>query len=557
MDHAGHRRGTLGIGTGLLAILTVLVQAGQAQPTWRVSVDSSGGEANAASNGHVLSGDGRLVAFQSLATNLVAGDTNGKIDIFVHDRSTKATKRVSVGSFGAEANDLSEAASVSFDGGLVAFQSSATNLVEGDTNGKIDIFVHDRTTRTTRLINVSSSGQQADGRSYSPAISGDGRFVAFSSFATNLVIGDTNGLTDVFVHDLQTGTTTRVSVDSSGGEANGHSGSLELSISHDGRFIAFPSEATNLVPGDTNGSRDVFVHDRETGTTTRVTVDSLGNEANGLSFNPVLSGDGRYVAYDSEADNLVVGDANQVRDVFVRDRQTSTTTRVSVGTSGVEGNGVSLRPSISADGRFIAFHSVATNLAPGNTSQLKSDIFRRDLQTGTTTLLSITSPGINTTQGCSNASISANGRFVAFSSSDDSLAPGDSNQERDIFVRDTLELSHNGVPSSGQPFHFTLSGLFGETGNTALVLLSCTGTEPGFELPGNAGTAYLTFDACTALGLNVGALLQGVVAADGTASTPVVPFPHVIPLTKVFAAAVTLKGGQIVAISSPTFCLTQ
>jgi len=181
---------------------------------------------------------------------------------------------------------------------------------------------------TTR-VSVDSSGIQGDIYSFVPSISADGRYVAFESFATNLVAGDNNGYLDIFVRDRQTGQTTRVSVDNSGNQGNGHSSAP--SISADGRNVAFQSDATNLVAGDTNGVYDIFVHDRQTGRTTRVSVNSSGIQGNAYSDQPSISADGRHVAFESLATNLAAGETNGATDVFVHDRQTGQTTRVSVG----------------------------------------------------------------------------------------------------------------------------------------------------------------------------------------------------------------------------------
>jgi Tol biopolymer transport system component len=225
--------------------------------TERVSVDSAGNQGNNGGDEPAISADGRFVAFVS-ADNLVPGDTNDNLDIFVHDRKTGATERVSVDSAGNQANVIgstSEAA-ISADGRFVAF-NSANNLVPGDTNDNFDIFVHDRKTGATERVSVDSAGNQGNGAAVA-AISADGRFVAFQSVADNLVLGDTNGAIDVFVHDRKTGATERVSVDSAGNQANYES--VSPAISGDGRFVAFVSLADNLVPGDTNGTYDVFVH---------------------------------------------------------------------------------------------------------------------------------------------------------------------------------------------------------------------------------------------------------------------------------------------------------
>src|SRR5439155_1129649 len=234
------------------------------------------------------------------------------------------------------------------------------NLVTGDTNAVSDAFVYDRVTGTTERVSVSSAGAEANGTSFAPAISADGRFVAFPSEATNLVPGDTNGATDVLVRDRRTGTTERVSVSSAGAEANGTS--FTPAISADGRLVAFASEADDLVIGDTNQAFDVFVHDGMTGTTERVSVDSTGAQANAASiehFCPALSADGRFVAFESDATNLVPVDTNAATDVFVRDRLTATTDRVSVDSTGAQANDRSDFPAISADGSVVAFVSTA------------------------------------------------------------------------------------------------------------------------------------------------------------------------------------------------------
>src|SRR5438132_6325767 len=247
----------------------------------------------------------------------------------------QTTERVSVASDGTtEGNDASLGSALSADGRFVAFDSAATERVAGDTNVASDVLVHDRQTGTTERVSVASDGTQGNGSSgllsfaFPPALSADGRFVAFVSFAANLVAGDTNGATDVFVHDRQTGTTERVSVASDGTQGDGTSSSSALSA--DGRFVAYHSAATTLVAGDTNGATDVFVHDRQTGTTERVSVASGGTQGNGISAAPALSGDGRFVAFHSTATNLVAGDTNGAPDVFVHDRQAGTTERVSV-----------------------------------------------------------------------------------------------------------------------------------------------------------------------------------------------------------------------------------
>jgi cold shock CspA family protein len=320
------------------AALQVLLLTAPAdgQETTRVSVDSSGAQGNHHSTSPKTSADGQVVAFYSYASNLVAGDTNGTWDVFVHDRSTGITERVSVDSSGAEGNGDSYTQSISADGQVVAFMSYASNLISGDTNGVPDVFVHDRSTGITERVSVDSSGAEGNGDSYTQSISADGQIVAFSSYASNLVAGDTNGDSDVFVHDRSTGITERVSVESSGNQANGHS--YDSAISADGQIVAFRSEASNLVAGDTNGTWDVFVHDRSTGITERVSVDSSGTEGNGDSHEPSISADGQIVAFWSYATNLVTGDANGYADIFVHERcEIATWTNYGAGFPGTNG----------------------------------------------------------------------------------------------------------------------------------------------------------------------------------------------------------------------------
>ena len=435
----------------------------------RVSVDSAGNQANSFSLVPSISADGRFVAFSSDASNLVPGDTNNSSDIFVRDLSTNTTTRVSVDSAGNQGNGGSSVPSISADGRFVAFNSNATNLVPGDTNNRSDIFLRDLLTNTTTRVSVDSAGNQGNGgfllAVFIPSISADGRFVAFASFVPNLVPGDTNDSADIFVRDTLTNTTTRVSLDSAGNQGNGGSfgGSSDPSISANGRFVAFASEASNLVPGDTNASDDIFLRDLSTNTTTRVSVSGASNPGNGDSSNPSISADGRFVTFSSKASNLVPGDTNNKEDIFVRDLSTNTTTNISVSGAGNQGNGDSGFSSISADGRFVAFSSEASNLVPGDTNN-KEDIFVRDLSTNTTIRVSISDAG-NEGNGLSYIpSISADGRFVAFSSDAANLVPGDTNS-RDIFVANLTNtpgvINTPGNNINGTPGNDNLTGTNG------------------------------------------------------------------------------------------------
>ena len=405
--------------------------------TERVSVDSGGNQGNDSSNIPAISADGRYVAFYSRAPNLVSGDTNGVCDVFVHDRQTGTTERVNVDSAGNQADDPTDYCrrpAISADGRYIAFVSLASNLVPDDTNDSTDIFVRDRLTHTTERVSVGSAGNQADAGGNPPAISADGRYVAFESPSSNLVPGDTNGYSDIFVHDRQTGATERVSVDSAGNQANGGSG-WDQEISADGRYVAFSSQASNLVAADTNLKVDVFVRDRLMGVTERVSLDSVGNQANDESSDSAISSGGRYVAFWSAATNLVPGDTNGAWDIFVHDRQTHTTERVSVDSAGNQANHGSSDAAIGANGRYVAFSSGATNLVPGDTNA-KEDVFVHDRKTGTTERVSVDSAGNQADDAASTPAITGDGRYIAFQSAASNLVPGDTNDAWDIFVRD-------------------------------------------------------------------------------------------------------------------------
>jgi Tol biopolymer transport system component len=292
--------------------------------TVRVSVGREG-EANGSSLASLVSADGKLVAYSSDASNLVPDDFNGALDVFLTRMADRRTTRVSVGETG-ESWDRSEASSIDADGGVVAFRSFAPNLVLDDWNGLADVFVHDGGGAWTERVNLSTLGREADGATFRGMLSGDGRYVGFRSRADNLVPGDTNDALDVFVRDRVTGITRRVSVASDGTEADasgfdhGWRASLFMSrpfLSENGRYAAFTSRAPNLVADDRNGKADVFVHDLWTGRTIRVSLTADGTEADGDSFVAGISADGRVVAFTSLADNLVHGDTNGQRDVFV------------------------------------------------------------------------------------------------------------------------------------------------------------------------------------------------------------------------------------------------
>ncbi len=392
---------------------------------------------NLASERPSLSSDGRYVAFQSAATNLVDGDTNGRIDVFLRDRQQGTTERVNVQGAGAQTQLDCTLPCLSGDGSVVAYETLAP-VQANDSNGKVDVYARDLLQAQNLRVSVAAGGGDANGDSSSACLSGDGRLVAFQSTATNLVAGDTNLAMDVFVRDLQAGTTSRVSVASGGAQADGPSESA--SISADGRFVAFQSDATNLVAGDTNDAPDVFVCDRQSGLTTRISVDSSGNEGDGASSAPSISADGRFVGFTSSSSNLVAGDTNGAQDAFVHDRQTGITIRVSVDSLGNQGSGPTFLRALSADGRVAALESFATNLVAGDTNGV-ADVFTHDLVSGATERVSIDASGAQSNGASQRGALSGDGRYVVFATDATSLFDGDTNNARDIVLRDRQYVS--------------------------------------------------------------------------------------------------------------------
>lgn len=405
----------------------------------------NGSSGSAPGAGFVLPSTLTIVAFQSDATNLVAGDANGLTDVFVRNITTNTTSFGPLSSSGTPLSNTSALAALTPDGRFMAWQYGGIDVIPGVTgfhvyvrdlltgqveasptlagrtaggspsisaDGRIvtftafstpgpgpgvpDIFAWDRVTSLIQWCSAAPGGTQGTGGNcFNSKVSGDGRFVAFESSMTDLLPGDTNGVTDAFVFDRVLQTLERVSLSSAG--AQGNNLSERVSISGDGRFVAFHSYASNLVAGDSNNGPDVFVRDRQSGTTERVSVSSAGVQAtpaNSPGFGTTsISWDGRYVAFSHSGANLVAGDGNGALDVFVRDRTAGTTVRVSIATGGAEGNGASDYAAIFPGGRWVGFQSAATNLVAGDGNGVL-DVFLHDLQTGATTRLSVSSAGV-------------------------------------------------------------------------------------------------------------------------------------------------------------------
>jgi hypothetical protein len=444
--------------------------------TTLVTRSTAGVHGDGTSGAGNITADGRYVVFFSISTTLAPADTDRFFDVFVRDLQSGTTTLESVSSDGTKGFGSSTWPFITDDGRYVAFQSDARNLLPGGTNGRQHIYVRDRVAGTTELVSMSTAGVQADNLNDIGNLSGDGRFAVFISYASNLVPGDSNGSPDVFVRDRHAGTTSRVSVSSSGGQANGSS--FWPRISADGRFVAFVSVATNLAGNDANGTvEDIYVHDMQTRTTRRVSLSSAGVQANSVSTVPALSSDGQTLAFVSFASNLVPGDTNGEFDVFVRDLQTGSTERVSVSSSGAQGNDESGAPYMSPDGRFISFHSLATNLVAGDTNGFL-DVFRHDRLTGTTDLVSLSSTGFQGNADSDNAAITADGSRVVFYSNADNFVADDVNASLDVFLREVN--APNAPPPSPTLSSFTVTpnNVAGGTASTGTVTL------PGSAPPG-------------------------------------------------------------------------
>jgi hypothetical protein len=441
-----------------LCVLTALVLAAPAAVVQRVSVNAAGEEGDRCSGypglGPWITPDGRYVSFTSAATNLVPDDTNGVgdesngLDVFVRDRATGGIERVSVSASGAQLWRPSGGGAISRDGRFVVFGSGDPGVVPGDANGWPDVFVRDRLLGTTELLGVSTSGKQADQQSTGGEISGDGRFVVFESGADNLVPGVLIP-NQVYLRDRLLARTEVMSISSAG--VPGDAGGWGATMSPDGLFIVFGSDSTNLVPNDTNGWHDGFVHDRLTGDTERVDVSSSGEQANERGTAAAITMDGRYVVVGGLASNLVPGDTNGMQDWFVRDRWEGVTERISVSSAGEEGHFSGTVDQcagevagITLDGRYVVFSTALSGLVPDDTNELE-DAFIRDRTAGTTTLLSRSRDG--KPAGGSVGRMRGDPRqFIAFWSASGELVPGDTNGTADVFVWDRDARFHD-VPS--------------------------------------------------------------------------------------------------------------
>jgi Tol biopolymer transport system component len=437
----------------------------------RASVETTPGPdlSHASQSARDSVGDGgRFVAFASSVPDLVDGDGNNLGDVFVRDVASATTTRVSVDVNGGDANGPSEDPAMTPDGRFVAFVSSADDLVANDGNDDDDVFVRDLQSQTTVRVSVGlTPGANNGGLNgltglRSLAITPDGRYVAFGSHATDLVDGaEPNSVFNIFVRDLQAGTTVQASLDASGGEPNDYS--EYPSLSADGNRVAFRSFASDLVAGDNNGEADIFVRDIAAGTTVRASVDSTGGDAVGGSVSPSLSADGNFVSFASDADDLVAGGAPASFDIYRRNLTAGTTERVSVAANPADPGGSSLDSDISGDGRFVAFESFAADLVADDNNDA-TDVFVRDMTAGTTTRVSLTALGNELGDELHDSrvpSISPDGDFVSFTSRN-KFVTGDRNGSYDVFVRAVrVPQIASVVPATaarGNTIDFTISG---------------------------------------------------------------------------------------------------
>jgi VCBS repeat-containing protein len=478
----------------------------------------------------VITPDGHYVVFQSDATNLIGGDTNGTTDIFRKDLITGEIVLISTSSSNVQGNGASTHAAISADGRYTVFQSTATNLDPADTNTQSGIYLKDWTTGQLTLLSKTGAGVNANNGSFNPSISADGHFVAFDSVATNLVTGDTNGSSDVFVVNLQTNTISLVSKDSTN-TTQGNAGSFRPALSSDGAYIAFDSSASNLIAGQLNDTRgDTFIKNLATGAIAGVDVSptgqwgSGGSGLNGAGSNPALSADGQYVSFRGGATNLVLGvsTGGAVEAVLsnTRNGATSIASSTSAGTlAPIDVGSV----SISADGRFVAFDTRSTAL--GGVDPNLSDVFLKDTLTGALIVVDRSAAGLAANSNATSGSVSSDGRYVAFASAATNLVAGDTNNLQDIFVKDTGVRYVENAPAVAIASALTLNdpdnaSLAGATvsisGNftAGQDVLSFT-AQPGISGNYNPVTGILTFSG-TASVAAYQAVLQSVSYANSS-----------------------------------------
>jgi len=397
-----------------------------------ISVSSSQVGANDESSAAAFTRDGRFVVFESAATNLVPNDTNAKRDIFLRDRLLHTTVRVSVSTSGTEANGDSFSPSISKDGKLVVFASNASNLV-AESTGYGQVYLRNLETNETRCISVNAAGEMGNTYGASPMISADGKYAVFQSYASNLVSDDNNEKDDIFLCNLQSHAIERVSISSNGDQADRMS--YSAAVDGNGSHVVFQSQATNLVTNDHNDASDVFLRDIQKRTTVRISVSSDNSEANYASGSPSINEDGRYVVFSSSANNLVANDTNDKTDIFLRDIESNTTKRLSISSASEQANDSSYYPHISSYGAYVVFDSFASNLVPTLGATPYSQVYIHDVKSGRTACISKNLSG-EYAGGTSNWPFVGSGKYVSFQSYASDIVSNDTNGKRDIFLVD-------------------------------------------------------------------------------------------------------------------------
>jgi hypothetical protein len=445
-----HIKGKIKIGGSLLLMLVtsavLILDSSHASATVpyiaaMANLTNSGSQTSGLQGRASISQDGRYVVFGSVDSGIVANDTNGRMDVFVRDLKLGTTTRVNLSSTGAELSlGYSGFFRMSANGRFVLFDSANNNVVSGDTNSKIDIFLRDLKNNTTEMVSLTSSGGLPNDASSGADISADGRYVAFKSYASNIVSGDTNGSWDIFIRDRKLATTKLISKSTAGLPSNGSSNSP--SISCDGSYVTFSSNGTDLVSGDTNGLADIFLMDRVNGdSVSNITPNSNGT---GASTNADISCNGETILFHSDASNLVINDTNNAPDLFAYNMIDGTFERVNLDPSGNEtvGSPISAgveRPgndSMDFSGRYVVFSGYTSTLVSGDTNNTR-DVFIRDLKDGVTQIISKRNSTTQTNDMSFDSAISLDGRKVLFTSFDNSIVSGDTNGVPDLFVSDT------------------------------------------------------------------------------------------------------------------------
>ena len=454
-----------------------------------VSSTAGGVQSNGASDNAVLSADGTKLVFTSTATNLVAGVTSGNQEVYVKDMTTGVISLVSSNSSGTAGDAYSFNPQISADGTKVVFTSTSDNLIGSDTNGHNDIFVKDLTTGvTTKISDALLLNGPTNGDSSSPSISGDGSLVVFASQASNISLLDLNGAQDIFIKNTNTGLLSLVlSGNLIGLTANGDS--FNPIISKDGSTLAFASKATDLVSGDNNGAQDIFTINLATGHITLVSRSTGGTEGNADSSAPVFSDDGSKIAFLSTSTNLVAGATNTQQSLYVKDLTTGVLTLVSSDAAGNQANGLSFAPAFSHDGTKMVFASYGDNLVAGDTNA-QPDIFLKDLVTGAVTLISNDANGVQSNGFSGMPVFSADDSQIIFSTDATNLVPGDNNGTRDIVIKDIVT-DNGGIDTVMASVSYSLPANVENLVLTGSADINATGGAGDNLLTGNAGSNIL------------------------------------------------------------------